>query len=674
MMRSPAFPPRRPSHLVRYIVPAVVLICLLYYLSNTGPAVPNTYLTGDSSASHQDQQLSYKPGEHKKPSYETETSGGSDAKKEGERPIQYDSSDNDAPSKSQPVPPTSSATHPIDSLIEMAETTFKETLAKESRSLNAAAEAYRKRRGRHPPPGFREWYNFAKEHDAVMVEDFWDQIYHDLNPFWGMNPNILRKESWDFEMTINIRNGNATAGSDWFWTQIWLKMIKTIETYLPDMDIALNAMDEPRMVVPWEDITAYMEKEMKTRALWPPKQVISEFDTLPTVKGEQGMKEAYMTPKTREKGWDSKTEPYWLIARRGCAPDSLARTENAVKSFDKTPDFKPTYATPHQFQGYVSNSSLSTDFCHQPDLQGLEGIFIKPLSTSATKVLFPMFGGSKLHTNNEILLPAPMYWNEEARFTGGGSHGSEWEDKIGNVIWRGVATGGRNTEKNWKGFQRHRFAAMNNATKLDRAQTGEEAPVNFALPSGSEQVAAQKDGRLGKWVASFSDVGVTDLACDEKLDEALRLEGGHCFYTDPHYDLVPGRTLDEQYDYKYLPDIDGNSFSGRYLGFLRSTAVPIKSTLWREWHDSRLIPWKHFVPMDNRFLDYYGIMEYFLGYEDKAPSHDAQAKQIAVDGKEWAEKVLRKEDMQIYVFRLLLEYARVSDERREKMGWVEDLL
>lgn len=267
-----------------------------------------------------------------------------------------------------------------------------------------------------------------------------------------------------------------------------------------------------------------------------------------------------------------------------------------------------------------------------------------------------------------------MYWNEEARFTGGDYRGSEWEDKVGDLIWRGVATGGQNTEKNWKGFQRHRFAAMNNATKLDRAATGDEAPLNFALPSGSEQAAAQKDGKLGKWVDSFADVGVTDLACDDKIDESLKLEGGHCFYTDPYYSLVLGRDLTEQYDYKYLPDIDGNSFSGRYLGFLRSTALPIKSTLWKEWHDSRLVPWKHFVPMDNRFLDYYGIMEYFLGYEDKAPSHDAQAKKIALEGKAWAEKVLRKEDMQVYVFRLLLEYARVSDQRREKMGWVEDLL
>lgn len=643
-----------------------MLICLLYYLSSTTGTDVSTSHFHSSSDSTKVQP--YLPDSDPNPLRDADAGkavGGSAA--EAEKPIEYDPSHNGAhgaPSDDAPSKPT---THPIDSLMMVADVTMKEMMDKESHTLEAAAAEYRKRRGRHPPPGFREWYNFATEHNAVMVEDFWDQIYHDLNPFWGMDSNAIRKEAWDYEMTINVRNGNASAKSDWFWTQIWLNMTKTIEKYLPDMDIALNAMDEPRLVVPFEDMAGYMEKEKKTRSLWPPKQVISEFDTLPSVK--QGFKK----PSTIKKHWES-TEPYWLIARRGCHPESLARTVKPQKTFDKTPEFVPANAAPHQYQGFVSNATLSKDFCHQPDLQGLEGIFIKPLSTSATKVLFPMFGGSKLATNNEILLPAPMYWNEEERFVGGGYHGSDWENKAGELIWRGVATGGRNTAKNWKGFQRHRFAAMNNATKISMAMTATTPPVNFALPTGTDQVAAQRDGHLDDWVWDFANVGLTDLACDDKIDKSMQQKGGRCFYTDPEFDLVLGQSMNFQFDFKYLPDIDGNSFSGRYLGFLRSTSLPIKSTLWREWHDSRLVAWKHFVPMDNRFLDYYAIMEYFVGYKDKAPSHDAQAKKIALEGKQWAEKVLRKEDMQIYVFRLLLEYARLSDERREKMGWVEDLL
>lgn len=308
-MRSPAFPPRRPSHLVRYIVPAVVLVCLLYYLSRTGPETPTAYLSTDGSILRPAQSLPYKSGTNQDLSGSAQAGSSGD---KAEKPIEYDSADKDASHTQSQAAQAGSSIHPIDSLIKVADASFNDMLAKQSHTLEEAAAAYRKRRGRHPPPGFREWYNFAAEHNAVVVEDFWDQIYHDLNPFWGMDNKIMRKEAWDFEMTINVRNGNASAKSDWFWTQIWLKMIKTIEVYLPDMDIALNAMDEPRLVVPWEDISAYMEKEKKSRVFWPPKQVVSEFDTLPTVKT------GFKKPATQKKYWEHAGEyPWTVLVRHG---------------------------------------------------------------------------------------------------------------------------------------------------------------------------------------------------------------------------------------------------------------------------------------------------------------------------------------------------------------------
>ncbi|KAL1853584.1 hypothetical protein VTK73DRAFT_8926 [Phialemonium thermophilum] len=598
-MWASAFPPRRPSALLRYVVPAVFLLACLYYLSGT---------SRDLTVA---------------------------------------------------VPKRS---HPIDILVDAAETKFQKLLAKESHSLEEAAAAYRKRRGRHPPPGFKEWYQFAVAHEAVMVEDFWDQIYHDLEPFWALPGPLIRREAQAFEMTINIRGGKASAGSDWFWTQIWLKLIRTIEHLLPDMDIALNAMDEPRLVVPRETIDEYMATARETRVLKDPSSVVSEFEKLPP-------KDKVVSPETvRKLEWED-TRPFWKIVRRGCANDSLARQAGIMTDFDHPPTMDLDFAAPHMYHGYVANYTLSTDFCHQPDLQGLNGIFVYPLSVKSTDVLIPLFGGSKLAVNNEILLPAPMYWNEEERFTGGPDHGVPWRQKKDGVVWRGVATGGRNTETNWRAFQRHRFVAMNNGTKLARAEQWAEAPNNFVMPGGEYALRAQEKGALGDWVSTWANVSFTDLFCYPKPED-----GRPCNYTGPYFAATPGLKMRDQFAYKYLPDIDGNSFSGRYLGFLRSTSLPIKATLWREWHDSRLVPWKHFVPMDNRYADWYAIMQYFLGYGDEVPGHDAVAERIATAGKEWAERALRPDDMQIYVHRLLLEYARVSDPRRESMGWVEDLL
>ncbi len=123
---------------------------------------------------------------------------------------------------------------------------------------------------------------------------------------------------------------------------------------------------------------------------------------------------------------------------------------------------------------------------------------------------------------------------------------------------------------------------------------------------------------------------------------------------------------------KYLPDIDGNSFSGRFRAFLRSTSLTIKATIYDEWHDARLMPWVHFVPMDNTFVDLYAILDFFMGYQGEG-RHDSLAEEIADEGRSWTDRVLRREDMALYMWRLILEWARVCDDKRDVLGWVDDL-
>lgn len=177
--------------------------------------------------------------------------------------------------------PMSTSRHPIEVLIEGAEKEFQKILSKETFDLKSAAQAYRQRRGRHPPPGFDKWFEFAQENDAIIIEDFFDQIYHDLAPFWGVHPATMRREGVDNEQTISIRNHVATAESDWFWTKIWLDLIKSISHMLPDMDLNFNAMDEPRIVVPWEQINDYMKVERKGRVMPPAAEIISQYQSLP---------------------------------------------------------------------------------------------------------------------------------------------------------------------------------------------------------------------------------------------------------------------------------------------------------------------------------------------------------------------------------------------------------
>jgi hypothetical protein len=295
--------------------------------------------------------------------------------------------------------------------------------------------------------------------------------------------------------------------------------------------------------------------------------------------------------------------------------------------------------------------------------------------------MFPIFGGSKLPMNNDILIPPAMYWSQNPMFHAD-DHGPDWDKKELKLIWRGGASGGRNKRENWTRFQRHRFISMVNGTAVQVAERNPESAghgPNFVLQSYEKyHLTSTQHMDLGSWLNKFSDAGFVHLSCFPSTD------GPTCPYTDQYYEIKNNMKLEEQYKSKFLPDIDGNSFSGRYLSFLRSTSLPIKATIYSEWHDSRLAPWVHFVPMDNSFVDIYGILDYFVGTgrEYKVAktgkvlmegSHDAAAEKIALAGKAWAEKVLRQEDMLIYMMRLLMEWARVCDDQRENMGFVGDV-
>jgi len=140
----------------------------------------------------------------------------------------------------------------------------------------------------------------------------------------------------------------------------------------------------------------------------------------------------------------------------------------------------------------------------------------------------------------------------------------------------------------------------------------------------------------------------------------------------------------EQFKFKYLVDVDGHSFSGRWRAFLESKSLGFKATIFREWHDSRLFAWRHFVPMDNRFDDIYTLLTYFVGYGQPLEGHSAgssaiyvarhdfEAQRIAQLSREWANKVLRRDDIEVYTFRLLLEYARIIDDNRDRIGYSGD--
>ncbi|QIW96088.1 hypothetical protein AMS68_001606 [Peltaster fructicola] len=562
--------------------------------------------------------------------------------------------------------------HPIDTLVRNAEKDFATLLQKESKDVRHAAKAYRKRRGRQPPPQFDKWFEFAQRHGSIVVEEFFDRIYDDLTPFWGASPNQLRNHANSAENRIAIREQTVTTRTQddepREHIETWRRMLEDIiarDGWLPDVDMPMNVMDETRIIAKWEDVREHLMREAEGRDIVPDALLVNEYQRLQALDK--------LAPGPVDPSWQTSM-PYWGLVTPGCAPMSPAR-HSYLDDHDYThPPVYDVGVPDGSYYGFVQNWTLSRSLCDYPNLQSMLGYFIEPVSISITSKLIPLFHSSKLSVNNEIVLPSPSQWEDSKQFSKGEYEPAEWESKANKLFWRGQASGGRNRDYTWTHFHRHRFVNMANATAVRAASNGEAQP-NFVLPDNKYYDLGVLKGRdvqnetLGDWVETWGDAGLTHLQCYPD-DDAPR-----CGYTDPFFSIADGNDgVSRGWQHKYLPDIDSNTNSARFRMYLNSTSLPIKATMYHEWHDNRLVPWKHFVPMHNSYMDLYGIMDYFLGNEAAGlAGHDAVAKVIALSGQEWVERALRKEDMLVYMYRVILEFARLCNDSRYKMGYSEYL-
>jgi hypothetical protein len=288
----------------------------------------------------------------------------------------------------------SSHHHPIDDLITNAEATLRSLLSKQTTTLTETADAYRDRRGRHPPPGFEQWHAFASAHNAVLVEDFFDQIYDDLSPFWSVPAKQIRQQARQLPNRIVVRNKKVqTRKGDRKRLDTWIDMVQKIQHELPDLDMPLNMLDEPRVAVPWENISSYFEMESKARQLQPAYQVMQEFTHLDI---DDEMIE-YDEPKTF-----SDRSPYWDLVRAGCAPSAPSRNISTFANFSEplviclNDDCGRMNSEAFTYEGFISNWTRAKDPCLQPDLVSLHGALIEPLSQSTSRTLIPIFSSSKL--------------------------------------------------------------------------------------------------------------------------------------------------------------------------------------------------------------------------------------------------------------------------------------
>jgi hypothetical protein len=184
--------------------------------------------------------------------------------------------------------------------------------------------------------------------------------------------------------------------------------------------------------------------------------------------------------------------------------------------------------------------------------------------------------------------------------------------------------------------------------------------VNFTNSAGAE-IRLFKESTPGWWTEYKSTMSQAFDKLKVKFSNFIQCDDEDCKAQESYFKKAEWDANDDAHQYKILYNLDGNSFSGRYYRFLKSNSVVFMQALFKEWHDDRLIPWLHFVPISLGMEELPETTRYFL--DD--PEGKVIAARIASDSREWTRRVLRPIDLTAAYFRVFLEYSRLMDDDRK---------
>lgn len=282
----------------------------------------------------------------------------------------------------------------------------------------------------------------------------------------------------------------------------------------------------------------------------------------------------------------------------------------------------------------TSHLGHEKDVCQFSHPSSFHAFIASPSTFSYTHSLVPMLSFGRMSAFRDILIPCPCY----------AAHPILEKDlvpfleKKPALYWRGSSTGGHASRFNWKHGQRERFVSLTQS--LQNAARVFDAGQSFGFKLDSLQ-----NGKI----KLFKDV------FDVHMGAYIQCDSEACKDMERVLGLSNIEPEDMSSNYRYLFDIDGNSMSTRFYRLLSQNAVIFKSTWFQEWHDDRLVPWAHYVPVTMSMEELPSLLDFFIN----DPIGEILSADIAHSGSAWAREALREIDMSIYIYRLLLEMADI---------------
>ncbi|GAA5896049.1 hypothetical protein JCM8208_007515 [Rhodotorula glutinis] len=527
--------------------------------------------------------------------------------------------------------------HPIFTLIKRAEQDWNRKVHKQSKTLKDAVHEYRRRYKRNPPRGFDKWWAYAKANRVILVDEY-DQIHRDLEPFWALEPQDLAHrvrvmQERDETFTIQITDGKvAEVGGQAFLRRAkdLGDLIRRFSDYVPDVNLTFTRHDQPACQLDYYHRDRMVELAQLGES-WGPSDYTHDSD--PNLSN-------------------------WAI---GCPPASpLRKLEQSIldEIYEEDGDvpkpaiierFKEAYAASSKAESgtrsYIADYQSALDVCQHPETMNLHGF--TSVSGTDPGPLVPLFTFAKTNVHSDILVtPLEQYSDSYIGYD------PDWDKKSNDkLMWRGSTTGiDFYVGNDWKNSQRARlhFKANEKDGKED---------VLWAEGDGAVQETNYLVNGLNRAYMDVSFAG-GPVQCDEPT----------CKVMADLIDFKETMGLSDAYQYKYVMDVDGNGWSGRFHRLMSMKACVLKSTLFPEWYGDRIQPWLHYVPVKVDYSDLYDIMTFFRGTPDGKGAHDELAKKIGTAGKHWARDHWRKQDMAAYMFRLSLEWARLLHRNDDEPG------
>jgi len=555
-----------------------------------------------------------------------------------------------------PKPVTYFGVHPIEKLVADARANFDDMVGRQSKTLSQAVSEYQRRYKRSPPPHFDVWYDMATKNGSIKLIDEFDTLMGPIQPFWGIPPNVLRERvesSFEgrrihrFDIREHEWRAKSTDTGRYAYVgeemKTWLQLDHL--RLLPDMTWAHNFWDEPRVYAPYDTVQQAMAHA---------------FEPVPSIP---------RTRETRDKeillNLDKKSEvgflklehrDAWEAMSLACPLDSPARSPMVASS--PVDDLSPR-------PQFMSNKTADLDLCAHPDLAKSHGFVLAPAAFDMTHTLFPLFSGGVPNIASDIIYPPP-YTGQRLSEDGpeyDPSGDIEWHSKRPSIYWKGSSTGGWATEWNWRDLHRQRLSLkFTNASHSKAMVTLLKEPTPGASESWDSYEAPLST------MASQFDIHIAGelVLCSFPISKN-HPESSGCYVEKHGLEIAELGPVEEAWAHKYVLDIDGNGYSGRFLRLLMSNSVPVKMTVFKEWINDWIIPWVHYIParQDEEFSDLPEILRFLTSGRG-----DIIGKEVAEMGQKWTKQVITKESLRLWFLRLLMEYGRVMNDDRDNMNFV----